>query len=263
MELVFNISKCVAWAAGLESEDDWHLWQLGQKSFAEQLNLPALKSIPAMQRRRLSPFAKITLHCALEAAGEHCADVPSVFSSRHGDLHKTTQLIKDVVNKETLSPTHFGLSVHNAIAGLFSIYTGNKMPISAVASGESSFLAGLIDSVAKLKANNYPRLLYVYSDLAVPDCYQPYVDEKEQSIAIALLLEPVDHSNDSIECLPSQTNQSNVTEYFQLAPEPERLPAHVELNFQPVQFMKYFLAKDEQFLSSVNQQQWSITRYAP
>ena len=48
-------------------------------------------------------------------------DLPIVFSSRHGDLPKTSTLLADLADKNALSPTAFGLSVHNAIPSLFSI----------------------------------------------------------------------------------------------------------------------------------------------
>ena len=128
MSLRFDISKCVAWAPGLESEQDWRLWQQGEKALTDELTLPQLTTIPAMQRRRLSPFAKVALHCALEASAEHQANIPCVFSSRHGDLHRTTKLIENIALSKDLSPTQFGLSVHNAAAGLFSIFTGNRAP---------------------------------------------------------------------------------------------------------------------------------------
>ena len=64
----FSIKKCTAWAGDLNSLEDWQLFAKGEKQPSAKLILPALKQIPAMQRRRLSPFAKLALHCALEAA---------------------------------------------------------------------------------------------------------------------------------------------------------------------------------------------------
>ncbi len=242
MELAFNIEKCVAWAAGLESEQDWKEWQLGEKPLSDNLNLPALKNIPAMQRRRLSPFAKLSLHCALEASGEHSAHIDAVFSSRHGDLHRTAQLIENIATKEALSPTHFGLSVHNAVAGLFSIYTGNKAPISAVACGEHSFITGLIDTVAKLHSNKLERILYVYSDLIVPDVYKDYVSEQEQSIAIALLIEPAKSDSNTY----SIQQQKSKIEIKPLLPS--------------LAFLDYYYAKEKSLSLCLNQQNWLLRR---
>ncbi|MBQ4833484.1 beta-ketoacyl synthase chain length factor [Pseudoalteromonas sp. MMG010] len=190
----FVISKCVAWGDGKTSTQDWQQYAQNLVTQSQSLPLPTLTQMPAMQRRRLSAFAKITLHCALEASGDYQHDIASVFSSRHGDLHKTTKLISDVADKEALSPTHFGLSVHNAVGGLFSIFTKNKAPLSAVAAGEDSFFMGLVDAIAKMQRYGYPRILYVYSDQGVPEHYQQYVKQQPDNIAVALLIEPGNNS---------------------------------------------------------------------
>lgn len=185
----FQVKKCVAWAGGLTTEADWKAFSQGQKELDELTPLPLLKQIPAMQRRRLSPFAKLALHCALEAADSDIETVPTVFASRHGDLHKTSQLIANVANKEELSPTQFGLSVHNAVAGQFSIFTKNKAPSTATSAGEDSFLMALTDTVCKLKTNNYDKILLVYTDEVVPDIYKSYIKQDEISVSSALLIE--------------------------------------------------------------------------
>lgn len=240
MSFAFNIDNCVAWAAGLTTSEQWQQFaQTGLCPEAE-LELPPLKNIPAMKRRRLSPFAKLALHCGMEAAGEYQEYIDTVFSSRHGDLHRTAALIQNVADKEQMSPTQFGLSVHNAAAGLFSIYTGNKAPISAIAAGESSFMAGLVDSLAKMKANQLDRILYVYTDLIVPDIYLPYVSDKEQSVSIALLLTPE----------PSA---------FSLELSAEEAGLNQEL-IEPLSFMQFYCQNQGQWHTRLNGQSWTLTR---
>ena len=78
---------------------------------------PKLAFVPAMQRRRLSPFAKISLYVANQASESQIQDLPMIFSSRHGDLHKTSDLLGELALDNELSPTAFSLSVHNAVAG--------------------------------------------------------------------------------------------------------------------------------------------------
>jgi hypothetical protein len=241
MSLRFDISKCVAWAPGLESEQDWQLWQQGQKALANELTLPQLTTIPAMQRRRLSPFAKVALHCALEASGEYQSNIPCVFSSRHGDLHRTTKLIENIALSQDLSPTQFGLSVHNAAAGLFSIFTGNRAPLSAISGGQSSFMQGLLDCAAKLEANNLSEILYVYCDLSVPECYRPYVVD-DTSIGIGLLIK-------------SPKEQGNT---YSLAYDAEE--SKVNSDCQPLDFMDFILSDKTQFLAKINQQTWQLLR---
>tara|TARA_R110002153_G_scaffold246356_3_gene402150 strand:- start:3363 stop:4091 length:729 start_codon:yes stop_codon:yes gene_type:complete len=241
MSLRFDIRKCVAWAPGLESDEDWRLWQQGEKALTDELSLPQLTSIPAMQRRRLSPFAKVALHCALEASGEYQANIPCVFSSRHGDLHRTTKLIESIALSKDLSPTQFGLSVHNAAAGLFSIFTGNRAPLSAIAGGQSSFMQGLLDAVAKLEANNLSRILYVYCDLHVPECYRPYV-VGDTSIGIGLLIEATEDENNAYNLSYNAVEDT------------------LGSDCQALNFMGFILSNESQLLTNIHQQTWLLRR---
>lgn len=241
MELAFNIAKCVAWASGLEELEDWQLWHQGKKNLSNELGLPSLKAIPAMQRRRLSPFAKVTLHCALESSNHYRGDLPCVFSSRHGDLHRTRELIENVALGNELSPTSFGLSVHNAVSGLYSVYTENHAPITAISSGEASFTAGLIDSIVKLHANKLSQVLYVYSDLVVPECYSPYVGQ-ETSIGIGILINAEeDHGSQFI-----IKNSGLVEKPY--------------IGFQALDFMQFFLGSSKEWRAQVNRQSWCLQR---
>ena len=96
----FSSKKCIAWSGDLTSSEDWQAYAQGKKELTIEQTVPVLTQIPAMQRRRLSPFAKISLHCALAAAEGYLDSVPCVFASRHGDLQKTSKVMSDVAAKE-------------------------------------------------------------------------------------------------------------------------------------------------------------------
>ncbi|MEP0355389.1 MAG: beta-ketoacyl synthase chain length factor [Paraglaciecola sp.] len=241
MELAFQIAKCVAWAPGVETEQEWRLWQAENHDFSSDITLPALKAIPAMQRRRLSPFAKVSLHCALEASDHQEGNLPCVFSSRHGDLNRTTKLIENVAAKEDLSPTQFGLSVHNAVSGLYSIYTKNHAPISAVASGKTSFMAGLVDSVVKLNVNQLDSILYVYTDLSVPDCYSSYLDTNE-SVGIGLLIQATEPKKNGFKLTSATTERAALA------------------NVQSLDFLNFYYGDAISLNTPVNKQGWTLTK---
>ncbi len=105
-----------------------HLAQLifthAQPSYA------ALDCIPAMQRRRLSPLAKLALNNAIGALKDSKADY-IVWVSKYGDEAKTLNILQDVLNDQTPSPTQFSTSVHNAISGLYSILCQDDTPLQA------------------------------------------------------------------------------------------------------------------------------------
>lgn len=136
--------------------------------------LPALAQIPAMQRRRLSPVAKLALNSAIQTLDGHQADY-IVWVSQYGDEAKTLNILADVLSGQTPSPTQFSTSVHNAVSGLYSILCQDAAPATSLA---GSWNDGLIEAYAWL--NTMPeagQVLLVYYDEALPDIYiehQPF-----------------------------------------------------------------------------------------
>jgi len=147
---------------------------------------PELPQVPAMQRRRLSPLTKIAFHTAFSQTISNTT--PLVFASRHGDLHKTLELLRDVATQQPLSPTQFALSVHNAIAGQYSIFSQHQAEHSSVAAGDSSLHYALLEAFAMLQAADCPDVLVVYADQPVPEVYQCFTAQPAAPVAMALLL---------------------------------------------------------------------------
>lgn len=139
-----------------------------------------------MQRRRLSPMARAVFECAWPvAAGQ--APMPLVFASRHGETTRSFGLLQGLAAGEPLSPTAFGLSVHNAIAGQWSIIrreTDESVALSAEEDGlELAFLeAGL------LLAEGHDNVLVVLAEERPPAPYSPWIDDVPFSYAAAFRL---------------------------------------------------------------------------
>lgn len=129
----------------------------------------ALEQIPAMQRRRLSGIAKLALSSAIQSLNSESADY-IVWASQYGDEHKTLKILADVLQDQTPSPTQFSTSVHNAIAGLYSILCQDATPSTSLA---ASWSEALIEAYAWLKTATQPnpRVLVVYYDEALPEIY--------------------------------------------------------------------------------------------
>jgi len=245
--LEFTIKQCVTWGGGLTTTQDWQSYAQGEKELSDSQELPALKQIPAMQRRRLSLFAKLALHCALNAAEECLTTVPSVFASRHGDLAKTSKLISDVAAEEMLSPTQFGLSVHNAVGGLFSIYTGNKAPLTAVSAGEDTFFTAIIDALCKLSANEYSQILVVFTEAVVPEIYQEFVAQEEVNIACALLLGVAEQGEETYKLTLQANTENQQSENSQM---------------QVLDFLNFYYSSSKQVNVSSKRHLWQLTRTA-
>lgn len=152
--------------------------------------LPALSEIPAMTRRRFSKLTKLAFDVALRASSvRDNSALPTIFASRHGDLHKTYALLQQLTAQDALSPTQFALSVHNAISGQFSLHTHNQADSSAIAGGPDTLHYALLEAACRfISEPELTQLLVVYADEPVPELYKPACQDPTAAVALALLL---------------------------------------------------------------------------
>ena len=166
----------------------WAVWppllaNAGQ-DLARQKEL--LASVPKMLKRRLSPLAKTVFCAANQCIDEHMI-VPAVFSSTHGELAKSFSMIKMLEAGEEISPTAFSLSVHNAVAGLFSMAWKNQLQCTVVAPGEEGLAAAFIEALGLLQ-EGAEQVLLVFYDEPLVDFYPsaPFKLSTDESRALAL-----------------------------------------------------------------------------
>ncbi|MFW1839574.1 beta-ketoacyl synthase chain length factor [Acinetobacter gyllenbergii] len=151
-----------------------------------QQNYAALEAIPAMQRRRLSSLAKMALHSALTALDGQQVDY-IVWVSKYGDEQKTLDILKDVLQQQTPSPTQFSTSVHNAIAGLYSILCQDATPSTSLS---CEWTEALIEAYAILKSTaTAQRVLVVAYDQALPNVYADALEFPAFALATIVSLE--------------------------------------------------------------------------
>lgn len=132
---------------------------------AEQTR-PSPTLLAPTERRR----APDTVAVALEVAGRACemagvspSELPSVFSSTHGDLPINDYMCATLASApKLLSPTKFHNSVHNAASGYWTIGTGSHQPSTALTAWGDSFAAGLLEAVVQCAADDTPVLLVIY-----------------------------------------------------------------------------------------------------
>jgi hypothetical protein len=113
--------------------------------------------VPPLVRRRFSPLQKIffALANAVEKSPAGC----SVFSSCTGEVTLTRRIVDEFHEDGSVSPHRFSSSVYNAAPGLWSVFTKNKAPYTAVAAGDDSIECGLIEMLATEKTG-----LFVYAE---------------------------------------------------------------------------------------------------
>ncbi len=185
----FSLLSWAAWAPGVEQPEHWREWSRGSRQIEPGEQSPPLKQIPAMLRRRLSRLSKMALQTVYECVGENHS-YRTVFSSPHGEIHRTKKLLDEIVSAEPVSPMGFSLSVHNTASGLYSIASGNKAASTAVAAGVDSLEAAVIDAVALLHRDSSGPVLVVLADEPLPEFYRPFDRGQARGFALALLLGP-------------------------------------------------------------------------
>nr|WP_284500248.1 beta-ketoacyl synthase chain length factor [Microbulbifer sp. GX H0434] len=163
-------------------------WRRGEASVAD-VGQPDVSFLPAMQRRRLSPLAKAASATAYPLVRDR--DIPLVCCSTHGEAQRTYSLLCDVAAGQPLSPTAFGLSVHNAIAGQLSILCGIQSPTLALAGGDYPLQAGLLEAAGML-AEGTRELVLLFCEEPLPEMYLSSACSPQYICATALYLSAAD-----------------------------------------------------------------------
>jgi Beta-ketoacyl synthase, N-terminal domain len=150
----FMLRQWCAWAPALHCIDD----RLIEPS---NVNLP--KRVPKMLQRRLTPLARAVFNVT-EPCLELDKSLPVVFCSAHGEICKSLAMLNTIQAGEDLSPTAFSLSVHNAIAGLFSIAYGNNQEITVLAPGQEGIAPAFIEALGLLQEGAEEVLVILYDE---------------------------------------------------------------------------------------------------
>lgn len=169
-EFDFVVRKWNAWVPGFNNQEYRQNQQDNRHTFqTEKASLPA--HVPKALQRRLSPLARAVFN-----ATDGCVDdvtTPIVFSSAHGEVNKSLEMLKDMQRGEEVSPTAFSLSVHNAISGLFSIANNNHQEITVLAPGQDGIAMVFLEALGILqeRRNNTDEVLIVLYDEPLSDFY--------------------------------------------------------------------------------------------
>lgn len=183
----FSMARLEAWAPDVTTAEQWDEWLRGQRPIRES-GEPPLSQMPAMLRRHVGRLGRLSCEVAYRALGE-LSNVPMVFCSRYGEVHRSVDLLTTLAKTEDLSPTSFGLSVHNAIPGLFSMARKETANAIAIAGGDESAEFGVVEACSLL-ADGAPQVLLVVADCPLPSIYDGFVDHDPVALAWACLMVP-------------------------------------------------------------------------
>ena len=159
----FNITAWHAASNRLATVEQWRGWAQGSLK-TENLpeHKPALSFLPAMQRRRLGAAARLVCEAAWDLA-ERFSGCPLVYASHDGETNRSFELWPELLKTHTVSPTSFGLSVHNALAGQWTIQRGEMQENTALATGADGLETALAEAVS-LFSDGVERVLLVVAD---------------------------------------------------------------------------------------------------
>jgi hypothetical protein len=146
---------------------------------------PDIGFIEPIVRRRLSTLSRVALKVAHDCAAQD--EVRVVFASRHGELRRTTDILRAISAGEPVSPTAFSLSVLNAMTGVFGIARGDRSAASAISAGAETLGYALLEAYAQYITQPASPVLLVYADEPADPAYGTIEDEV-QGGAIAILL---------------------------------------------------------------------------
>jgi len=164
--LVAGVAGIGFWAEGLPSWEAALGFVTNGTLPADAPARPSPGLLPANERRRAPESVAVALEVALAAcaaAGRDPTQLASVFASTHGDLGITDYICSTLASDaETMSPTRFHNSVHNAAAGYWTIGAGCHAPTTAISSHEASFAQGLLEALVQLASGEEAVLLAGY-----------------------------------------------------------------------------------------------------
>ncbi len=167
----FVLHKWHVWTPGIKNLDGW-LYGYKGDLVLEQDAVSVPESVPKMLQRRLSPLAKAVLNSADTCIAKD-EQIPIVFSSANGEICKSLEMLRAIQTENEVSPTAFSLSVHNAIAGLFSIIYVNQQEITVIAPGQEGIAPAFIEGLGILQEGADAVLLVLY-DEPIADFYPVY-----------------------------------------------------------------------------------------
>jgi hypothetical protein len=239
----FSIVASAAWAPGVETHDAWLAWAKDEYAITEGKE-PSVKNMAPMLRRRAGFAAKMALEVAYQCLGNKTG-VPLVFSSRHGEASRSADLLLELAGGAPLSPTSFGLSVHNAPAGLFSIARLDHANSTAIAAGKSSVESAVIEACGLL-AEGEPEVLVVVYDCPLPKVFSGFQDCVEQPYAWAWLIQS---AGDDFYSLHWSAGEKIVCS------NDERLPAGLEI-------LRFHLRRDAVLERMCDRRRWQWMHHA-
>ena len=168
------VSKPVMWAPGLEDDPErWNEWLAGAADIEKSKAAPKLEYTDPLFRRRLSQVSKMTVHVIHDFSEKYGLDKDTkvIFVSFQGEIAREFSINRGIIEEKTILPAGFSLSVFNTPVALATIAFGLTGGYSAVYPSKGDFSSALKTAVAPVLCGSEKKVLLVYADELVPECY--------------------------------------------------------------------------------------------
>lgn len=172
-----------------------------QPYVADALRISPPLGLNPNERRRATLATRLALDAARQAMSSatrsDATGLATVFASADGDMGLIDSMCRDIYeHRVPPSPTVFQNSVHNAVAGYWSIAEGCRGPSTSLAAGEGTFAAGLLEAATQV-ACSADSVLLVAFEVPAPELLHPH-RPFGSAFACALRLEAAATSEDHL-----------------------------------------------------------------
>jgi hypothetical protein len=242
-----NLQRWTAWTPGRETPLEWQEWARqtpsSQEFPDEQASLaPSIREIPPLLRRRAGRMGRALLHVL--SRPELPYDGQSiVLCSRFGEFPRSLEIQRDLVREGQVSPQQFSMAVHNANGGLFMMARKGVAPLTALAAGEETALAGLQEAYVQL-ADGAKSVWLAYADEPLPVEYRGLAASSPWHVSYFAVL---------LELAPGKD--------FSLTPEDVRDAACPSAS--PLDVLRFFLRPEAADLRLSARGGWALRRHCP
>ncbi|WP_051919561.1 beta-ketoacyl synthase chain length factor [Basilea psittacipulmonis] len=203
-----NIQKFNLISPRLPDSQAWEKWANDPSYLSEEAMAIDVSFLPPMLRRRLSPFARICFKSAWDITQDR--SYPVIFSSSNGEISRNFSLLHSLSRQEPLSPTAFGLSVHNSLIGQWSIIKKDTSDMTAISCKQDGLEHAFLEAYLMLE-QGHQTVLVIHAeespDISMPDDYM--VQKSPFSYAASFLLEKGDQLQLSLNTLSDHESTSN------------------------------------------------------
>lgn len=203
----FSIDAWYASSSRMIEYDHWMQWASGMLQIDDfDVYQPTASFLPPLKRRRLNFLAKLMSEAVwpLKAQFGH---LPMVYASHEGEINRSFELWLSLWKDEMVSPTSFGLSVHNALPGQWSMLVEDKSEHTALALGADGLEAALAECYGLLR-EGAKQVLLVLADEPLSGDYAVNAERAPLPYVLAMVISAGDTFE--LECIPDTGRNNDV-----------------------------------------------------